>query len=76
MDNSFMNELPLLLQINSKRSWNHTHDSTHTYTHTTVPVAQSQFDINSIHVNYANYKKFHDHQALNSEYSMIKPSRK
>lgn len=50
----------------------------HTHTHTTVPVAKSQFDINSVRANYASYKakKIHDHQALYSEYSMAKPSRK
>ena len=34
---------------------------THTHTHS-IPVAQSQFDVNSVHVNYASYKakKIHD----------------
>lgn len=50
----------------------------HTHTQSTVPVAQSQFDINSVQVNYASYKanKIYDHEALYSEHSMTKPSRK
>lgn len=78
MDNSFINELPLLLQTNCKCSWNYSHSSTHTYTHTAVPVAQTHFDNKSVRVNYTRYKakKIHEHQALHSEYSMTKPSRK
>lgn len=50
----------------------------HTYTHTADPVALSHFDDNSVRVNYARYKakKIYERQALYSEYSMTKPSRK